>query len=345
MKAFVWVVGILIASVLPAQSNDYFRPTPNMTTYVVIMAGASVDENYSPKIRNWALALHDTLRGEYGYRPEQIILLMGEKPDPEEPRISGPCRTEAIQARLDGLKQRLKPGDRIFFLFLGHGTHDGQTARFVVHGPDLTGEAFAAMLDSLPDQDLVVIHTTSAGFPFCKALSGPGRVILCATRSSAEIYNTVYPGYFIDAFAGRAGDRDKNRRVSILEAFWYAGKGVQKWYEEQNRIPTEHAVLDDSGDGRFSSDPQPSEGDGRLAQIAYLDLLPGSLALRLPPGVDARRFNQMAARVRELERSVILLRDAKPDMAADVYQAELEKRLIELARASKKLRLLTDRMD
>jgi hypothetical protein len=270
---------------------------------------------------------------------------MGEKPDPEEPRISGPCRTETIRARFDGLKKRLKPGDRIFFLFLGHGTHDGQTARFVVHGPDLTGDTFSALLDTLSDQDLVVINTTSAGFPFCKALSGPGRVIVCGTRSSAEIYNTVYAGYFIDAFAGRAGDRDKNRRVSILEAFWYAGTGVQKWYEDQNRIPTEHAVLDDSGDGRFSSDPQPSEGDGRLAQIAYLDLLPGSLASRLPPGVDAPQFNRLTAKVRELERSVILLRDAKTDMAAAAYQAELEKRLIELARASKELRGLTDRRD
>ena len=99
------------------------------------------------------------------------------------------------------------------------------------------------------------------------------QLAISATRSRAEKYNTQFARYFIDALEGRAGDRDKNRRVSIWEAFIFATKSVQQWYADQKRIPTEHATLEDNGDGIFSLDPGPGQDDGSLAQIAYLDPL------------------------------------------------------------------------
>jgi anaerobic selenocysteine-containing dehydrogenase len=36
------------------------------------------------------------------------------------------------------------------------------------------------------------VNTTSSSFPFCKALTGPGRVIVSATRSRAEKYDTIF---------------------------------------------------------------------------------------------------------------------------------------------------------
>ncbi len=92
--------------------------------------------------------------------------------------------------------------------------------------------------------------------------------------AQAEKYDTIFAEFFIAALDGHTGDRDKNRRVSIWEAFRFASQKVEKWYADQNRIPVEHAVLDDNGDGIFSDDPKPPENDGMLAQIAYLDLIP-----------------------------------------------------------------------
>ncbi len=151
------------------------------------------------------------------------------------------------------------------------------------------------------------MNTTSSSFPFCTALSGPGRVIVCVTRSRAEKYNTIFAQYFIAALDGHAGDRDKNRRVSIWEAFGFAAKNVEKWYADQSRIPTEHAVLDDNGDGIFSVDPNPVKDDGRLAQIAYLDLIAAEpTADGIPTGVDVTLMRDLTAKIRELERSVFL---------------------------------------
>jgi len=61
----------------------------------------------------------------------------------------------------------------------------------------------------------------------------------------------------VAAFEARAGDSDKNGRVSILEAFDFASRGVRRWYQDQGRLSTERALLDDSGDGRGREAGQP----------------------------------------------------------------------------------------
>lgn len=340
MKALLYnlIWGYLfIATLAPAQQRDYFLSKPAVHNYAVILGGAAAEKKYGDQIRHWALRLHDTLTVDYGYRPEQIILLMGQV-DPDDVRISGPCRREVIQDEIRALRKVLQPGDRVFFFLLGHGTANEKEAKFVIIGPDITGQDFASILGTLPEQDVVVVNTTSASFPFSFALSGPGRVIISSTRSRAEKYNTIFAQYFIAALDKHAGDRDKNRRVSMWEAFLFAGKRVEKWYADQNRIPTEHAVLDDNGDGFFSADPDPAKDDGRLAQIAYLDLLPAELTSEYPPGVDVSLVNNLTAKIRELERSVFLLRNRKAELPQAVYQKQLETLLIEIARTSRKLR-------
>ena len=341
MRVFLYQViwgCVFFASLAQAEQRDYFLPAPTVQKYAVILAGAAAEDKYADQISGWALGLHDVLTRDYGYSPEQIILLMGQF-DPDDARISGFCRRDVIQEKMRGLKEVLQPGDQVFFFLLGHGTSNEEEAKFVIIGPDITGQDFASMLGAFSEQDVIVVNTTSSSFPFCAALSGPGRVIVSATRSRAEKYNTMFAQYFIAALDGHAGDRDKSRRVSIWEAFGFAGKNIEKWYTDQGRIPTEHAVLDDNGDGIFSVDPNSVKDDGRFAQIAYLDLLSAEhMAAGIPTGVDITLMRDLNAKVRELERSVFLLRNRKAELPQESYQKEMEVMLIELARTSRKLR-------
>jgi hypothetical protein len=48
------------------------------------------------------------------------------------------------------------------------------------------------------------------------------------------------------------------------------------------------------------------------------------------------------AKIRDLERSVFLLRHRKADLPEKAYQQEMEKLLIELARTSRRLRKMND---
>ena len=347
MKALIGqlILGLMIiAPLAAAQPRDYFLPGTTVQTAAVILGGAATGENYADQIRQWALQLHDILTSDYGYRPEQIVLLTGPS-DTDEAKISGPLRRENLEAAMGSLKNALQPGDRVFFFLLGHGTGNAEAAKFVIFGPDITGQDFASILDTFSEQDVVVVNTTSASYPFCAALSGPGRIIISATRSQAEKFDTVFARYFIEALDNHAGDRDKNRRVSMWEAYLFAGRQVEKWYTDQNRIPTEHAVLDDNGDGFFSVNPDPGKDDGALAQIAYLDLLTAERTLDIPPGIDAALVQELTVKIRALERSVFLLRNRKSEMPPGSYQNQLESLLIELARSAKHLRRILTKLE
>jgi len=325
-----------------AQEREYFLPAPGVQTYAVILAGPSPEETYGSQIRNWALLLYDILIKDYGYAPDHIILLTNAT-DPADRRIAGAIKKDILLEKMKTLEARVKPGDQMFFFLIGHGTSNEVEAKFVLTGPDISGEEFADMLRPFEAQDIVVVNAASASFPFCTALTGPGRVIVSATRSRAEKYNTVFAQYFIGALEAHAGDRDKNRKVSIWEAIVFATQNVQKWYEDQKRIPTEHAVLEDDGDGVFNLDPGPGQTDGSLAQIAYVDPLYAIRASDKALGAADRKLKlALDARIRELERAVFLLRHRKTDMPEDAYQPEMEKLLIELARMSRQLRQMTD---
>ena len=52
-----------------------------------------------------------------------------------------------------------------------------------------------------------------------RRLAGPGRIVLTATDSAAQQFETVFPEFFLKAFDDPAADEDKNGRVSIWEAF------------------------------------------------------------------------------------------------------------------------------
>jgi hypothetical protein len=328
---------IFFTALAAAQERDYFLPKPSVQKYAVILAGAAAEEQYAEHINNWAWRLHDILTEDYRYGSEQIILLM-EHADQDDGRISGLSRGEIIKDKLRDLNEVVHPGDQVFIFLLGHGTSNEEVAKFVIKGPDITAQELAAILEIFSEQDIVLVNATSSSYPFCQLLSGPGRVIVSATRSRAEKYNTIFAQYFIAALDGHAGDRDKNQRVSIWEAFGFANRNVEKWYADQSRIPTEHAVLDDNGDGIFSADPDPLKDDGRLAQIAYLDLIPVKLAgNEESTAAENSMIRDLTAKMRELERSVFLLRNRKAELPQESYQKEMEVLLIDLARISRKL--------
>ena len=75
--------------------------------------------------------------------------------------------------------------------------------------------------------------------------------------------------HFVDAFADDGADADKDSRISMLEAFGYALREVQREYEGDNQLLTEHAVLDDNGDREGSREMNDLEGDGALAAWCF----------------------------------------------------------------------------
>ena len=335
-RPLVFLCVLALAGITSAQNPALdlqarrFLDTPATTKYAVIMTGPAVGDDNAARFRQWSLSLHDILSRDYGYSSETITLLYDDGSDDFTGgnRVDGACSREGIEYALERLAERVKSGDQITLYLIGHGTGAAEEAKFNIVGPDMTGVQFASLLDRFDQQDVVVINTTSASFGFSTSLSSEGRVVISSTRSSSERYDPVFSGYFIEALDQRNGDRDKNKRVSMLEAFEYAKANVALWYEEQGRLASEHAGLDDNGDALFSLDPAVDIADGRLAEIAYIDSLIAEGENLSGEGIALK------SRIQDLERSVIVLRGRKAEYLEAEYWQQMEGLLVDLARST-----------
>ena len=61
--------------------------------------------------------------------------------------------------------------------------------------------------------------------------------------------STRFGNYLARDVADPAADLDKDGQTSLLEAFLMASRQTEHFYKEAGRLATEHALLDDNGDG------------------------------------------------------------------------------------------------
>jgi hypothetical protein len=236
------------------------------------------------------------------------------------------------------LAQAPKEGaDPLWLVMIGHGTFDGKEARFNVRGPDVSASELALWLQPF-HRALAVIDTTSSSAPFLNKLSGPKRVIITATRSGSEKNYTRFGQYFAEAITDPAADLDKDGAISLLEAFLTASRQAAAFYRGEGRLATEHALLDDNGDGLgtpadwfrgMRATKKAKEGaalDGMLARQFHL----------LPSEEDRDLTAEDRARRDALERAVLLHREKKGLMLEAEYYDGLEKLLLDLARFNPK---------
>ena len=293
--------------------------------YTLLITGASGGGTYTDRHEKWRSTLVVALRNLPGF-DDQHLAVLAETPGPGVGRAS----RDGVRQAIERLSERMDADDVLHVVLMGHGSFDGVEAKFNLVGPDLDAREWSAWLDQIPGR-VVVVNTTSVSSPFIERLSGRRRTIVTATESTIQRYDTVFPEFFVEAFVDRAGDMDKNGRVSILEAFEYASQGVRRWYQERGRLSTERALLDDSGDGRGREAGQPGP-DGMRAASQFL----GAGAARDDGATDPGRAALVARREGLIER-VQTLRGNKAQMSPEVYRRELERLLLELARLSRRL--------
>jgi hypothetical protein len=169
-----------------------------------------------------------------------------------------------------------------------------------------------------------------------KRLSGKNRVIVSATKSGFERTETLFAGHFVSAFVRDGADADKDGRVSLLEAFAYAKREVQREYESTNRLQTEHAMLDDDGDGTGRADPGARGPDGMVANRFFLQPAAG---LTGAAASDPRVAELLASQSR-LQAQLDTLRLAKGVMPEADYQKALEDLLTKISENASALRAL-----
>jgi hypothetical protein len=304
----------------PAAAATADAAATNAAATVVVVVGAAGEEGYADEFtaqaRLWEKASQQT-----GAR--HITVGLTREPTPNDrDRLREVVATEPK----DG-------GDEFWLVLIGHGTFDNEEAKFNLRGPDLSATELALWLQPFR-RPLVVINTASASAPFLAKLSAPGRVVLTATRSGYEQNATRFGRFLAAAVVDPQGDLDQDGQTSLLEAFLRASHQVAEFYKTEGRLATEHALIDDNGDGlgtpaewfrgvRAIKKPQEGKSlDGVRAQ--QLCLVRSDAERQWPAEVRARRD--------ELELRLMALREEKDRLPEEEYYRRLEAVLLEIAR-------------
>ena len=300
------------------------------TPHLLVIVGLGGEPEHGETFQRWATTLVDAA-GKLGVESGHVIYL-SEKTEADPKRITGRSTKEEVTKAFGSLAASAGEQDVVFVVLIGHGTFDGKVAKFNLPGPDMTPADFEPLLKQLKSRHIAFINTASASGPFMETLAGDGRTIVTATRSGTERFATLFGGYFVDALAGTDADADRNRRISVLEAFTWAKREVANAYEREGIMRTENALLNDSG-GEGSPDPEPDGAQGKMASVLSLGTEAASDPLPADPKLRALYQER-----RDLERRVEALKLMKGAMPADRYASELEKLAIALALKTRQIR-------
>jgi hypothetical protein len=301
-----------------------------LKVFLLIVVGLGGDAETAKTFHRWGNTLVESSQ-RLGVPQERLIHLVGE-PVEGDVGVSGRSTRDEVTKALTKFAAEAGPEDLVFITLIGHGQWDGRAAKFNMPGPDMGPEDFEPLLKKIRSKQIVLVNTASSSGPFLEALSGPGRTLVSATRSGAEHYTTLFGGFFVDALNSPTADADKNKRISVLEAFQFAKAEVTRAYEREGLLATEHPLLDDDGDKKGSADPTPTGADGKVAAVLSLgdasdDGLPADPKLR---ALHLER--------RELERRVESLRLLKDSMDPARYTSELEKLVTAVALKTREIR-------
>lgn len=333
-------------SAAPATAEPPTAPVPAAATKVILVRGADGEPEYAAKFDSQLKAWQQAATSAGA--DISIIHSPIAAPAPGNEQGTGTTTTEqgayAGQGagitqetdadRLRGILTSLPPEGtaEVWLVLMGHGTWDGKEARFNLEGPDVSAAQLAEWLKPLR-RPLVLINAASCSAPFLNALAGPNRIVVTATRSGSEKNYARFGEYLASALGDPASDYDGDGQQSLLEWVLTASARTAQFYKTEGRIASEHALIDDNGDGRGtplewfqglraikkSKDNVPVDGDA----ASHLWLIPDDTTRHMPTEKRTARDT--------LEAEIAALRAKKTTLKEDDYYRQLENLLRKLA--------------
>ena len=300
-------------------------------TYLMVVVGLPGEATYGEQFTEWAEQL--IAYAEASGLDRKRIRYLSSTASTGVDDSTASADQAGIESALVELAKLVRPEDQLWLVLFGHGSVQGKRALFNIEGPDIDSGQLAEWLEPIKAEKIVLVNTTASSGAFLQDLGGPNRILISATRSGSERYFPYFGGYWVAAFdIAQGGDLDKDGRISLLEAFRYALSEVERRYKEEKRLQTEHALLDDSGDGRGSAAPQANNAeDGPLAARTYL-IDQSDIAASDPIRAD------LLARQQSIEQKLQNWIMRKSDMDTEAYYLQLETLLVDMAQVDRALR-------
>ena len=298
-----------------ADRPDAERPTTSM----IVVVGADGTPEYGQQFREWADSW-----SRVAAQSESAIHRIGLDSG------SDIADRDQLEKALRGLEPTGRP---VWLVLIGHGTFARDVAKFNLRGRDVSAREIADWLQPL-QRTVVVVNCASSSGPFINRISAPNRVIVTATKSGMEQNFARFGKHFAEAIASPDSDLDHDDEVSVHEAFVRASASVQQFYDTEARISTEHALIDDNGDGR-GTPAKMFRGTRAIAAAKDGTSLDGKRASRVtlsPQGNGLTLTAEEIAERDQLESQLDALRETKAKLTEEVYFQRLEALMIPLAK-------------
>lgn len=272
------------------------------TTRALIVSGVSGEPRLAAQFERDVALMRNALDKRFG----ATTTVLTERSAPKSDKT-------AITQALQSLVASSQPGDQVLIVLIGHGSAQGGAARFNIPGPDITAGELAAALKPLDKRNVAVVVATSASGGFLKPLESAVRTVIAATKHGGQNEEVVFAGHFAKALSEDVADINKDGAITLAEAFEYSKTEVARFYQQNNRIATESAVLTGgSADGFVLRRPGARASD---------------------PAVQ--RLHAERAMV---EQKIAAHKSKKSGMPVEQYEAELEKLLLQLATVERQIR-------
>ena len=304
---------LLLGSVVCAQKKASADPNK----FALIFVGAGGEPEYAQQFEKWTTELKSALSEDFGFDAQKLLVVQNAK-------------ATDVRNTFAQLKSQIDANNVLFVFFIGHGSFDGKESKFNLVGPDIAASEYNTLLSALPTKRVIVLNMASASGEFVKSLSAKGRIVITATKSGQETNATRFPGFFIAALRAPDADTDQDGHTSVLEAFVYANRLTADFYTRAGRLATEHALLDDNGDGVGREKAE--AGEGLLARATYLD------SLSIDEAAATAATGRLLKERTRLEGEIEQLIARKRTMPEAEYESTLERLFIELAKVNRSIK-------
>jgi hypothetical protein len=266
---------VQVAAAAPRAGEVVGQRELSGTKRALILCGLPGDKEHRKPFAETVEKLRQTLIAKYGFAgPEVHVQFGGPIAEGEGPVLSGvrgQATREEIESEAAELRKVLKPQDTLWVIVIGHSYYDGRHSHFNIPGPDIDEQEFGKLFADLPAREQVFLITIPASGFYIKPLSAQGRIVISATEADLEVNETIYPLALAEVLANPPAaadfDADQDGNLTIFDLYIAVARNVVERYISGEFLPTEHALLDDNGDGR-----------GAELQIDYLTEAQGGRA-------------------------------------------------------------------
>ena len=263
----------------------------------VIVCGLPGDAEHRELFAKTIEQLYAGLTGRLGFEAENVSVFFSVEPtDKDGPALKanrGPATQEQLTETVGELTKVLQPADALWVFVFGHAHFDGRNCWLNLPGPDINQVEFGKLVAPLACREQVFFITTPASGYYIRPLSAAGRIVITATEPDYEVNETLFPHKLAKALAEPPPmaefDVDGDGHPTLLDAYLWSARETAQEFASGELLATEHAMLDDNGDGRGTevqidylseelggrrragrSMPPPRAGDGALAREIML---------------------------------------------------------------------------